>query len=417
MEKKNNEEEKKTYHQCGTSKQLPDPTKINDTELSNSFLNLSISSDADNSFSAMAATTNTACYTSVDLWTSYGKVKVPVYSFGVNSDYIALQNTVTGLDGKPILIKCVDATASNVDMRLKIGNLLAMPSTVIKKSLNDQCGKEVTEMKGKAASNKDMSRQLAVLGATDIHWLTNEYLQFLHTKLQCNNINENKILLSVHNVKDLENAYFNGDNMVYGDGGKMFVDMGKADVIAHELGHGLVKSTANLEYRGHSGALNEHMADVLGVCFEFWLYNKYNQNENKDDNISGGADWLIGEDVGKEIKHLRNMRDPHNAVYPQPSEYMGKYWADPNNTSIDCGGVHINSGVPNRCFFLVAKKIGIFKALNAWFRTLKKLTAHSTFMDFRDALISSTKKEFMDITIESLNTVGLTREAKSDWKV
>jgi major membrane immunogen (membrane-anchored lipoprotein) len=422
MEKKVEKAEKaekveKAHRTCGTSKQLPDPTAVSDAELNESFASLSAGHAAAPSFAPVAFSANGAgaCYTHIDLWTSYGKVKVPVYSFGANSDLVSLQNNVIGLDGKPILIKCVDASANNVNANSRIGSLISTPSTLIKKSVNEQCGKRAAEMKASGASNKDISPFLSVLGSIDVHWLTNEYLEFLHTKLKCNNINANGFLVSMHSVKDLENAYFTGDYMVYGDGGKMFVDMGKADVIAHELGHGLVKSTANMEYRGHSGALNEHMADVLGTCFEFWLYKKYNENESKEDDISGGADWLIGEDVCRDMKCLRSMSEPRDAAFPQPAEYKGQYWSDPNNIALDYGGVHINSGVPNKCFYLAAQKMGIFKALDTWYRTLKKLTPRSSFMDFRDALTASAEKEHVDIITESLNTVGLTREAKSDW--
>jgi Zn-dependent metalloprotease len=412
IENKSNENVN-TFHKCGMTGTLPLSTCHN-------ILNLDNPIDVDGKESSGFTGTGVGGSTSVGygpmkIWTSYGKITVPVYSFGQNSDFVALQNPITGLDGKLIFIKCVDSISNRISPQMKLQQLVNIPATVISKSENERIGKIVSDMKENKSTNENMSHQLSVLGPVDIHWLTNEYVEFLHVKLKLNNINNDGILLSVHNVKNLDNAFFTGENMVYGDGGKTFVDMGKADVIAHELGHGIVKSTANLEYRGHSGALNEHMSDVLGVCFEFWLYCKYNKNERKDDDISGGADWLIGEDVGKAIPYLRNMRNPENAASPQPGTYKGKYWSDPNNNDLDFGGVHINSGVPNKCFFLVVKKIGLFKALRAWFRTLNKLTANSDFIDFRDTLKSCTKQKYMTATIDALNTVGLTEEAVSDW--
>jgi Zn-dependent metalloprotease len=401
-DKKENKPETVAVRKCGMSGTLP----------FSSGLGL-LTVDVPKGFSVSTG----AGYVTTEIWTSYGKASVPAYSFGPNSDFLALQNSVTGLDGKPIFIKCVDAVANSIGQQMNLSQLANMPATVINKTLNERYGKEVAEMKGRNATNKDMSSQLAALGPTDVHWLTNEYLEFLHIKLKLNNINSDGLLLSVHNVKNLDNAFFTGDYMVYGDGGRTFVEMGKADVIAHELGHGIVKSTANLEYKGHSGALNEHMSDVLGVCFEFWLYNKYNKNESKSDDISGRSDWLIGEDVGKEIPYLRSMRDPENAASPQPSVYKGRFWSDPNNMDLDLGGVHINSGVPNKCFFLAAKKIGLFRTLKTWFRALNKLTTHSNFMDFRDTIKSCTKPKHMDSIIEALNDVGLTTEALSDWVV
>ena len=99
----------------------------------------------------------------------------------------------------------------------------------------------------------------------DIHFNTSCYLDFLQDRLKRPSINNEKLLISVYNVKNLDNAFFTGEYMIYGNGDKMFYPLSCIDVTGHELGHGLVQATAGLNYEGHSGALNESFADVLGT--------------------------------------------------------------------------------------------------------------------------------------------------------
>lgn len=147
------------------------------------------------------------------------------------------------------------------------------------------------------------------------------------------------------------------------------------------------------------------------------MYRKFNSNENKDDDLEGKGDWLLGEDIGKSIPYLRNMANPDKAKYPQPRQYKGDNWADPNDEKSDYGGVHINSGISNRCFFLMSKNIGLFRALRLWFRTLQDLGPTSSFIDFRDQLCKNAFKWEKNKVNESLNKVGLTKSAVSDWRV
>ena len=96
----------------------------------------------------------------------------------------------------------------------------------------------------------------------------------------------------------LDNAYWNGKAMFYGNGATSFKPLaGAIDVAGHEMTHGVVQSTANLEYQGESGAINESIADIFGSMMD-------------------PADWLIGEDVVKPGAFpggaLRSLQDPHN---------------------------------------------------------------------------------------------------------
>ncbi len=167
------------------------------------------------------------------------------------------------------------------------------------------------------------------------------------------------LLASVHYAHDYDNAYWDGDQMVFGDGdGKIFGRFtGSIDVIGHELTHGVTDYTAGLRYQGQSGALNESISDVFGI-----LVKQKVLGQSADQ-----ADWLIGADLllpGVDGVALRSMKAPGTAYDdpvlgkdPQPAQM-----ADYLTTSADNGGVHLNSGIPNKAFYLVAAAIGG----NAW---------------------------------------------------
>jgi len=164
---------------------------------------------------------------------------------------------------------------------------------------------------------------------------------------------------TVHYGQGYDNAFWNGEQMVFGDGdGQIFNRFTIApEVIGHELTHGVTQYTAQLEYQGQAGALNESVSDVFGS-----LIKQYKLRQRADQ-----ADWLIGAGLFTPAVHgaaLRSMKAPGTAYDdpvlgrdPQPGD-MGGYV----NTEDDDGGVHINSGIPNHAFYLVATKIGG----NAW---------------------------------------------------
>src|SRR5262249_14484518 len=157
-----------------------------------------------------------------------------------------------------------------------------------------------------------------------------------------------RLIASVHYDQDFDNAFWDGEQMVFGDGDNIiFVGFTKAiDVIGHELTHGVTQFTADLEYKFQSGALNESMSDVFGS-----LVKQYHNNQD-----AASADWLIGSGIlapGINGKALRSMSDPGSAYDdpklggkdPQPA-HMDDFVKLPQ--SEDQGGVHINSGIPNR---------------------------------------------------------------------
>ncbi|MGC5075769.1 protealysin inhibitor emfourin [Agrococcus sp. DT81.2] len=163
------------------------------------------------------------------------------------------------------------------------------------------------------------------------------------------------LLATVHYGTRYDNAFWDGERMVFGDGdGEVFAGFTSAvDVIGHELGHGVIASTADLVYRDQSGALNESIADVLGA-----LVKQHALGQSADE-----ADWLIGAGVFTDRVAgvaLRSMAEPGTA-YDDP--VLGKdpqpaHMRDFVVTSDDLGGVHINSGIPNKAFHLVATAIG-----------------------------------------------------------
>jgi hypothetical protein len=168
-----------------------------------------------------------------------------------------------------------------------------------------------------------------------------------------------KLIGSVHYGEDYQNAFWNGEAMVFGDGdGEIFGRFtASLDVIGHELTHGVTEHTAGLVYSGQPGALNESVSDVFGI-----LVKQYAQGLD-----AAASDWLIGADLllpGVKGAALRNMLhpgtaydDPRLGKDPQPANL-----ADYVNTRSDNGGVHYNSGIPNRAFALAATMIGG----NAW---------------------------------------------------
>jgi len=193
---------------------------------------------------------------------------------------------------------------------------------------------------------------------------------------------------TVHYDKNYENAFWNGQQMVYGDGDedlppdqRIFNRFTIAiDVIGHELTHGVTQYTGNLDYANQPGALNESFSDVFGS-----LVKQYKLGQAAQD-----ADWIIGQGLfTPNVKGvgIRSMKAPGTAYDdpvlgkdPQPATMQGYV-----TTTDDNGGVHINSGIPNHAFYLTAIEIGGFawiKTGKIWYVTLRdKIKSTSNFQD------------------------------------
>ncbi len=189
-------------------------------------------------------------------------------------------------------------------------------------------------------------------------------------------------IVSIINVSDedgsgFDNAFWSGSAMFYGNGKTAFRPLAASlDVAGHEIAHGVVQGTANLIYQGESGAINESFADVFGVLID------------RDD-------YLLGEDVVNtnvfRSGALRNMADPNNGGNRlgdtgwQPASVSQQFFGKEDN-----GGVHINSGITNRAFFLIANTIGRDKAEQIYYRALTTyLVRSSQFVDLRASLLQS----------------------------
>lgn len=184
---------------------------------------------------------------------------------------------------------------------------------------------------------------------------------------------------TVHYGQQFDNAFWNGRQMVYGDGdGQLFNRFTIAiDVIGHELTHGVTQYSAGLNYQDQPGALNESMSDVFGS-----LVKQYSKKQT-----AKNADWLIGAGLlAKDIKGvaLRSMKapgtaydDPNLGKDPQPA-HMKNY----DKRTSDHGGVHINSGIPNHAFYVLATTLGgnaWKRAGQIWYQALQQFKPTTNF--------------------------------------
>jgi Zn-dependent metalloprotease len=199
---------------------------------------------------------------------------------------------------------------------------------------------------------------------------------------------------TVHYGQDYDNAFWNGQQMVFGDGdGTAFNRFTVSlDVIGHELTHGVTGSEVNLTYLNQSGALNESVSDVFGS-----LVKQYALKET-----AKGADWLIGEGLLKASgQALRSMKAPGTAY---DNDMLGKdpqpaHMRDYVRTAQDSGGVHINSGIPNKAFYLVASALGghAWEAPGQiWYDTIrdKSLPASASFVTFASHTVLNASKRY-----------------------
>lgn len=213
-----------------------------------------------------------------------------------------------------------------------------------------------------------------------------------------NSIDDNgmDLIATVHFGNNYNNAFWNGAQMVFGDGdGTIFNRFTIAiDIMGHELTHGVTGATAGLEYHNQPGALNESISDVFGSLVKQKFLGQ----------TAAQADWLIGAGLlasGINGVALRSMKAPGTAYDdsrigkdPQP-DHMSRYV----NTSSDNGGVHINSGIPNKAFYLAATALGG----NAW-----DVAGKIWYRTLLDSRLSSTAQfqDFANLTADNANTIS-----------
>ncbi|HDX9579403.1 M4 family metallopeptidase [Bacillus cytotoxicus] len=176
--------------------------------------------------------------------------------------------------------------------------------------------------------------------AVDAHYYAGVTYDYYKKTFNRNSYNDAGALLksTVHYGRNYNNAFWNGSQMVYGDGdGYTFISFsGGIDVVGHELTHAVTEYSSNLIYQNESGALNEAISDIFGTLIEYY------DNRNPD--------WEVGEDIytpGTAGDALRSMSNP--AKYGDPDHYSKRYTGTSDN-----GGVHTNSGIINKAAYLLA---------------------------------------------------------------
>ena len=201
----------------------------------------------------------------------------------------------------------------------------------------------------------------------------------------------------VHYSTNYNNAYWNGTAMTYGDGdGTTFTPLVTLDICGHEMTHGVTERTANLTYSNESGALNESMSDVFGAMVEL--------------RARGGTittdTWKIGEQAytpstaGDALRYMDNPHAKSGGGYTaddDPDHYAERYTGTSDN-----GGVHINSGIGNKAFYMVAAggthhrsgvtvtAIGTSAAEKIWYRALTVyMTSSTNFSGARTATLNA----------------------------
>jgi Zn-dependent metalloprotease len=233
---------------------------------------------------------------------------------------------------------------------------------------------------------------------------------FLRNVLKRNNIdNQGGLMRSSINCVDRSespdgkewlNAFWNGEQMVYGQRkvGSGFLSLAVAlDVVGHEMFHGVTDNTARLEYALQSGALNESYSDIFGII----IANQPNPDPRT-------WKWEIGAGLQADGEPFRDMSDPTR--FGQP-DHMRDFKVRPNTRAGDYGGVHTNSGIPNKAAFniLTAVKGGALVFTPAevaaifYLAVTQRLSRTSQFADSRTAVLDSARTLFRNLTPNALD--------------
>lgn len=217
--------------------------------------------------------------------------------------------------------------------------------------------------------------------------VTDDYFQTVHSFNWMSKYPQGMVS-SVHLKRNYNNAYWNGNQVSYGDGdGTTFINFsGDLDVVAHELTHGVTEATSDLIYQNESGALNEAFSDIMGTSTEFYF---------------GSGNWTIGEDITPGDNGIRNMANPSEDG--DPDNYADRYTGTADN-----GGVHINSGIANHWYYLLATDIGLSAAQQIAFNGFTSLNSTADFCDARASTITVAATGDDDRVAAAWDLVGVT---------
>lgn len=272
-----------------------------------------------------------------------------------------------------------------------VPGMMAVPSPAATKNRLVYDARRKDRLPGKLV-RREGEKKSADVAVNEAYDHAGDTYDFFHEVFGRNSLDGNGMTLisSVHvgepdgsgKSQPMSNAFWDGGQMAYGDGdGRIFQRFTRSlEVVAHELTHGVQSFTSNLVYRGQSGALNEHFSDVFGVLVRQWRRGE----------TAAEASWLIGSEVlvaAPTRRAIRDMEHPGTAYAddpdlgsdPQPAHMKNLYTGGADN-----GGVHLNSGIPNRAFALAAKALG-GKAWETvgrvWYDAMLQLSRDSQFKD------------------------------------
>ena len=231
----------------------------------------------------------------------------------------------------------------------------------------------------------DADNSFPASAAVDAHYgavTTFDYYKNTHGRSSYNG--SNATITSTVNYDDVpggagyNNAFWNGQQMVYGDGdGQTFRPLVSLDIAAHELTHAVTGSSAGLIYQNESGALNEAVSDIMAVMVD------------RDDYKIGENSYTPGT-AGDALRYLDNPPAGN-----QPDNYADRYIGSQDN-----GGVHINSGIANKQAYLMIAG-GTFRGVTVqaagravtekvWYRALTTyFTASTNFAGARQGTIQA----------------------------
>lgn len=233
--------------------------------------------------------------------------------------------------------------------------------------------------------------------AVQAHWGAEQTHNYFQTEHNRNSYNGSGAVIRsyVHYSSGYVNAFWDGSRMTYGDGdGVNYGPLVSLDIVGHEIVHGVTEYSANLIYQRESGALNESFSDIFGEAIENYA--------------TGSNNWQMGTDIGiGGSGAIRSMNNPN--AFGDPDTYGGSYWTTPNcgapSSSNDYCGVHSNSGVQNKWFYILSQGesgtndigsnynvsgIGIDKAATIAYRNLTVyMSTNSTFTDARVGAIQA----------------------------
>jgi Zn-dependent metalloprotease len=216
--------------------------------------------------------------------------------------------------------------------------------------------------------------------------------------------------VQAHYSSDYVNAFWNGRYVAFGDGdGIEFDPLTALDVVSHEIAHAVTEYTSDLIYQNESGALNESFSDIMAAAAEALAEMQNKETLLGIDGEHTGGEYLIGEDF--DLRPLsngfRNMADP--AEDGDPAHYDDRYTGTADN-----GGVHINSGIPNHAFYLLAnggkgvQGIGLGAAEAIFFDAFTTLPASATMCQARATpLVVPSAGSHVGNVAAAWNAVGL----------